>query len=318
MRLPSRIRAQADVLTPRPEKSNICSMKRAASRAQVKRKRLFREGAEAFQRIAPSAPYRYPCPICMRGFPEDALNGGRLTLDHAPQRSWPGKSVVVLTCSDCNSQAGSMLESQLLRREVIYDFDAGTMARPVRAHLNVSGMKLNVEVTATGKDVHITTPEGVNDPTLEQALVSELKAGTKEISLHFYRGFRNREALVSLLRAAYLVTFATLGYRYVLARELKVVREQIREPSRDVIRVFSSSMAQAPPTERCLLLVERPDWLHSLGIQIGRHLVFLPWLTSEPDIYESLAKKGSIEEESEISGRPGGWPNRPRFALDYA
>ncbi len=292
-------------------------MKRVASRAQAKRERLFREGAEAFQRIASSAPYRYPCPICMGGFPEDALKDGRLTLDHAPQESWPGRSVIVLTCRECNNQAGAILESEMLRREVMYDFDAGTLTRPVRAQLNVSGIKLNVDVTASGKDVHIAAPDGTNDPALEQALISELKAGAREISLHFYRGFRNREALVSLLRAAYLVAFATLGYRYILAQQLKVVREQILEPSRDVIRVFSMSMGEASSAERRLMVVERPDSLRSLGIQLGRHLVFLPWLTSVPDIYESLADRGNIGDGAEISGRPGAWPNRPRFAFDY-
>src|SRR5438067_18682 len=84
----------------------------------------FRIGAAAFERTFPDVVSRLPsntpslyfCPICLHGFPIEAASDGRLTEEHAPPESLRGRSIC-LTCKPCNDQAGSSLDSQMIRAE---------------------------------------------------------------------------------------------------------------------------------------------------------------------------------------------------------
>jgi hypothetical protein len=93
----------------------------------------FEFGVRALQRTRPDLPKCYVCPLCMRRFPREGLK--LLTREHAPPRSIGGREIV-LTCSECNSTSGHLLDAELRRRETLLDFARGTMRNRPRTMRN--------------------------------------------------------------------------------------------------------------------------------------------------------------------------------------
>jgi hypothetical protein len=86
---------------------------------------MFDRGAAALHTLIPSMQDVYGCPLCLRGFSSDEVEAdGMLSEEHAPPESLGGE-VVCLTCRDCNSSAGSQLDSHMKRRANMIDFLSG-------------------------------------------------------------------------------------------------------------------------------------------------------------------------------------------------
>lgn len=269
-------------------------------------------------------PRCYICPLCLRGFLPKALEADLLTVEHVPPKRLGGRRLV-LTCRRCNSSAGAHLDHEMMKRELIFDFHYGTMDRPAPARLTMADQSINVEVQATEESVRVVGLPDSNDPQAQGELLAELdrlvEAGSWQDSrfdLTFYRGFRHRPALVGWLRAGYLAAFAALGYRYIMRASLDVVRQQLVNPQDEVLRVFSVTIpGRISKEERRILLVQRPTWLNSVAVQIGRHIVFLPSLEDTPIPFESLAQKAGQQARERIAGKLIPWPTRPEHALDF-
>lgn len=261
----------------------------------------------------------------MRGFTRNALDAGLLTTEHVPPKSLGGRRLV-LTCQSCNSRAGTEVDSQMLHLEQVYDFAQGTMTRPARARLEIGGETLNVELLATGNGIQLVALPRTNDPRRQATVEAEWERLARdrqwpgyEFRITSYERVRYRAALVGWLRAAYLVAFAALGYHYILRPELQIVRTQLTDTTTEVLRVFSITVPAAPRGERRLLLVERPPWLRSLCVQMGRYAVFLPGLSATTGLYERLARQSGRNQhaELELAGKLVPWPTKPELALDF-
>ena len=288
------------------------------SRAKRKRMVLFWTGADAFRNTCPNNPYCYVCPLCLKGYLPNAL--GELTLDHVPPRSMGGRSLLVLTCKGCNSATGAKLERHMLGREQMLDFAAGTMRRPSRAQIKIGEEAVNVEVLAQGDSVELVDVPKANNPAAVQSMldlmnktVADGSWPAQEIKIEFLGGFKNREALLALLKAAYLVAFAIFGYSYILRPEVKRIRQELTRRSAE-IRVFSMTIEGATKDERRIMLLNRP-WV-SLCAQVGRHGIFLP----HPDYpgaagpYESLSSRAGQSHSDTFSGALYRWPKYPIYA----
>jgi hypothetical protein len=55
------------------------------------------------------------------------------------------------------------------------------------------------------------------------------------------------------LKAAYTVTFARWGYSYAFSPALRVVREQLRRPDKDIISQFKLENRQSPRDARFII-----------------------------------------------------------------
>src|SRR4051812_14020987 len=73
---------------------------------------MFRRGAEAFRMITGSGEALYPCPLCGVLLPEEAIQAGELTEEHAPPRALGGRPIA-LVCRPCNSLAGHTIDAAL-------------------------------------------------------------------------------------------------------------------------------------------------------------------------------------------------------------
>ena len=195
----------------------------------------------------------------------------------------------------------------------------------MRSRLTVAGRTLNLETIATGKSVEISVLPANNSPHARAAMMAELERSTEDSDWRGFElkisnlGYRHENALVGWLRAAYIVAFAKLGYRYVARPQLNVVRQQITQPERRVLKAFILTNLQLQKGDHQILVIRRPEWLmHCFAVPMGRHLVFLPGLERRVNVYRRLARYRSTNSELEVSGHVLPWPTGPEFTLDFA
>lgn len=154
----------------------------------------------------------------------------------------------------------------------------------------------------------------------ERRLQSE-PAAHVPFQLESLASYEYRPALLSWLRAGYLVGFAAFGYRYIRLPGLQVVRDQIANPDADLLQVFSLTDVSVPPTEYKLLVLEHP--VSCLAVQLGRHTVLLPWVGTEGALYDRLAH-AKAQHDAGGGGRTGmsgrvfpWWPRGPEHRMDF-
>ena len=146
--------------------------------------------------------------------------------------------------------------------------------------------------------------------------------GAWSFDLDFYRDRHDREsASVSWLRAAYIIAFATLGYRFVLGEAYHAVREKIADPkSTETIEAFKLTDPAAPADARTIAIIREPEHMRGLAVRMGRHLVFLPGPT-DTSFYDKLkqhkTRSGSGARVT-VRGWEIPWPRRPELWFDFS
>jgi hypothetical protein len=126
-----------------------------------------------------------------------------------------------------------------------------------------------------------------------------------------------RKASIGWLRTAYLVAFATLGYLYILRAELDEVRQQIREPTAEILERYCV-ITRTDTADRRITFVWRPAEFESVMVFSNDCAVFLP---SEGSVgtYKRLATLDPWPPgTTTLSGSTAPWPARPAYALDRA
>lgn len=298
-------------------------MDRGKQTAKITKRSWFNKGVEALQRTVLNAPPCYGCPLCLRGFPEQKID--LLTCEHVPPASLGGHRLI-LTCKDCNGQAGgkSGIDTHARRAEHVLDFALGTMETPRPAEFSVGSLKQRVEVYRSSGGLLILGLPKNNPPEttrrIRQAMERMISRQGHSFTISFSKEtYSEPHECVSWLRAAYLAAFAALGYRYILRNSLNLVRQQIFEPDKKIIERFSISDPGASPERRLIILVSEPDWVRGLAIAMGPHIVLLPpWHTNDTDFYERLGSAVAAGSKAELKGsQPLTWPQGPVFELDF-
>lgn len=284
---------------------------------------LYEQGAKAARFLFRDDREWYVCPLCMRGFAPQAVDLDLLSMEHVPPRS-NGGNKMLLTCKSCNNSAGATADSHARSMEDIFDFGQGTMPRAIPIELEINGLNLRGRMRAVGDTLEIESHPQANNPEASDQFLSIMDRavedgswGDSKFLLRFKRSFHRQAALVSWLRAGYLAAFSALGYRYIIRESLAVVREQISNPETEIIDIFSMTTADAPLGERRIMLINEPGWMRSVGIQMGRHMVFLPPLGRCDGFYAMFEKDARQHTEvGDISGKIVPWPHRPTYFLD--
>jgi hypothetical protein len=142
------------------------------------------------------------------------------------------------------------------------------------------------------------------------------------LNLDFYRDRHHPVAArVGWLREAFLVTFAVLGYRYILDAALSRVREQLAQPREELITSYQIESPEKSPDHKAFLMITEPEWLRSVAVQFGRRTIFLPRI-GDPGLYDRLSDRRRISggdrlEEAKAHGRTvDAWPREPLFLMD--
>jgi hypothetical protein len=98
---------------------------RPPSRKMFTKLRWFLRAAANFQgnykatligKLGPDGCPYYVCPICLRAFGELALYSAELTFEDVPPKAIGGRPLV-LTCSICNTDRGSVIDAAAADRE---------------------------------------------------------------------------------------------------------------------------------------------------------------------------------------------------------
>jgi hypothetical protein len=265
-------------------------------------------------------PDAYLCPLCLAWFADVA----DLSRDHAPPRN-VGGSRVVLTCRSCNSHAGHTLDDEIRRAETVRGFVSGKSIPRTAGSVEVDGIALRAEVSASEGRITLAGVPKANDPRVRDAHIAAFDAMVaRDPSEQAFRvnipGFDNARAQAGWLRAAYLIAFAAFGYRYILRPQLDVVRRQVADPDNVYIDRYVLHGHDRPKESRYLGAIERPRSLRAVAVVMGDHFVFLPGFERSPRIYENLASRKHWPLRRDTFRRMNGpafkWPTSPEFAFD--
>lgn len=245
-----------------------------------------------------------------------------MTIEHAPPESLGG-GPVCLTCKECNSTAGHTVDGHMKKRENVFGLLQGRMDVSRPALLHVGEVRAIVDYYHGAAGVLISGVPKANHPSALSQLQSEIEGSLgrgveTSFGVSLYRDqYENRLAQVGWLRAAYLVAFAVFGYRYVFQKKLEPVRRQLAEPKSILIDPFSVILPEAKADERRFMLVAEPDYLRGIAVQMGRCVVFLPWLVE--GLYEALAQqnRSGPSFQAQLKVEHGPWPTEPMHLLDF-
>ena len=278
-----------------------------SARDKSKRESLFVRGSEAAERGLGVAPGTYVCPLCARPFQRNSLDSGELTLEHVPPSSVGGRGIV-LVCRDCNSRAGHTIDAAIAGRETAFAFQASVAGMDTDAvsvtRVSIGGETLNATFERDEGWGGIKVLPDRNDPAALARLNDlfdrfERGEGADEmtIGVRVVRGFDGGRALVGDLKAAYLLAFAVLGYRWAADPSLSPVRAQIADPDREILgrwwldpnhvaeHVIALTDTRTDPVIRCLC------------VRLPRTVVLLPWF-DRGDLYARIAAATSSGAEA--------------------
>ena len=231
------------------------------SHPREQRLRLFRRGNDR-------------CPICLTRFSEDAIESGKVTLEHVPPRSFGlGGIGMCLTCSRCN-HTGSRPEQVVA---------AGLKGRE-KVRLDVPGLPpLAAYVSpASKKGVwELWRPRRAGVPLSPYARPWR-DAASGRIAIRGWTVPHYKD--VPWLKAAYLAVFSLLGvygYRYANGKAIARVRRQFMEPERLITPVFTAEVSSWQGPEGIIASEQIPGWI----VKMSNRVVLLPtsWDTAFPD-----------------------------------
>ncbi len=172
---------------------------------------MFERGAAAARAVFADTVDGYVCPLCLRSFDDVA----ELSREHAPPESAGGR-VVGLTCRQCNSEGGHRIDHHVAAEADLRRALRGSTDREWSAVVDVNGRpaRAAMRFNETGLQF-IGHPQrnASEDWAAHDAAWEQLRDGG---NVRFQINFRFRQRFVEIgwLRAAYIVAFAALGYRY--------------------------------------------------------------------------------------------------------
>lgn len=233
------------------------------------------------------ASNNYICPICLRIFDESSLEQGinnPLTIEHVPPEALGGKSKL-LTCKECNSKSGHLLDGQLYKLLLQMDFDSFLPNSKTKATFDLNGNKVNGSVEIDNEGVwSLRLMPQYSNPKHSESFFKDFKMSTKSVnpmvrppfveqfkSPTFKFSKRNsaqiKRAEVAVLRIAYLYLFSIFGNSVLLNPFLDNVRKQILSPDEDILpRPFwikyyfaeewdGINLIRSPKELRCFLII---------------------------------------------------------------
>jgi hypothetical protein len=286
---------------------------------------LFTRGCQALTAFTGEKQDKYCCPICENLYGYEDVEAGPLTSDHVPAKSRGGKELV-LTCRSCNSYDGHALNSEVLKREYIFDFEEALLGRRSifsgRAKAQFGDQILNVHLSIKGETNVIDILADQNSPINSEkvhayfkSLIEEGKGEGETFKIALSAQAKAWMSDVGDLRTAYLAVFALMGYTYALDTRLDKVRQQIRKPTEKIMNGFWSRVSVGESERNVMGLLNEPFPL--LLVQLGRSRILLPRFEGPLDTYERLDAIDRGRKPINLLGQSLRWPVQSEFALDF-
>jgi len=309
------------------------------SKAKQKREKIFNMYAQNLSWIKenpkitfkPDFAEGYICPLCLQIFTRDSLNASltnHLSIEHNPPRSLGGKSEI-LTCKECNSKAGHQLDNHLLNQLLALDFMEGNPHSAIRARLNSDVYQVTSNLTITSDGTYHINIDSKNSHPAHVKNFLQNRSYSFIVTDHFLNNEKQqlgtnwnlkfslfphilpneRFSAISLLKIAYLITFQVFGYIFIINPHLCKVREQIRNPEKDILPKVFWLKYDFPDEALGINIINRPAELVCILVVFDlvtpssnrRFAIALPGLNkSANQIYEHieniLCKEGGATE----------------------
>jgi len=167
---------------------------------------------------------RYVCPLCRKSFFE--FDEEILTEEHVPARALGGKGLV-LTCVDCNHDAGAKLQGHQAQKNETERFWSGTLDQTTNIEIFTDLGIMRGEGNLDGQgNVAVTLHHNRMNPT-ETKLLEKNANKLTYTSYKIGRNYNQSKARIADLRDAYLWIFARFGYTAIAHPWLDWCRETI-------------------------------------------------------------------------------------------
>lgn len=290
-----------------------------------KRLSIFHSCAPAVKKLLGNEYELYFCPICGKGYSEDAAYSGELlTLEDVPPRNMGGKGLL-LTCRTCNSEAGRKLDCHIKSQTELMTFGQILMGQSkeqqTSANLILNGLNYPVSINKTGKTTAIKVKP--YDPKKIDKLKDHMMALSEnndwdgyEFNINKKVKFDQRLLKLALLKSGFLLITAMLGYRYAFDERLSIIREQIQNPENELLGTcfwVEPGKDDIFPKRR-IILVTDPLPLFLVTYDTGA--VILPNHSSPIDLYGTLKANWEKGQRINFTGEIYRWPEKPVMVLD--
>jgi hypothetical protein len=249
-------------------------------------------------RIHPDVEDVYVCPLCYCYFSrEDIRDLDKLSLDHVPAEVFGGAlNDAIMVCKPCNSEAGRHLDGQLHR--LLSASDVANRAPGAAIVVRYSAVE-GTDMAATVRIGSDRAWELIGDRKrsnpqhhiIEDAFLDSLPTESSITWRVKMRVGKPRFADVAVLRYAYLSLFRMFGYGAIVYPAMQRVREQILNPSEQILHKGWTIWNIGVPDEAVgVNIVTRPYEVRSFLVvfnlltrQSTRVGIFLP-ASHNPDI----------------------------------
>lgn len=178
----------------------------------------------------------YICPFCLKSFSDKAINF--LSLEDAPQKSLGGNKVA-LTCKKCNNSFGISIDNHLvnyIEAIEVRRFPEG-LQKKVTVVNPKTRMSTNAQLRIESGQIKLCVPRKINNPTvLERELPYWIENSL--LNLEFVEEANKRlpkNIAAAIMKNAYVLLYAKLGYTFLLNSYYDVLREQLFNPEKDIL-----------------------------------------------------------------------------------
>jgi len=179
----------------------------------------------------------YICPLCLRGYTKIALSQNipnPLTLEDVPPKSLGGKPLI-LTCKECNSRSGSLLDGVLKKHLQSQRFFKLSPGSKVEGKVSINKMSPVRSMIRVGENKEFFFK--VNDKNyMVKKHLHELQTNMAGCKIDFTVNIPNRKnAAAAILRVGYLLAFNYLGNLMLLSPNIHKITEQISHPDQKIL-----------------------------------------------------------------------------------
>lgn len=178
----------------------------------------------------------YICPFCLKSFSEETVDS--LSLEDAPQESLGG-SKVALTCKKCNNSFGRSIDCHLVN--YIESIEVRWFPEGLQKKVTVvnpkTGTSTNAQLRIESGQFKLCIQRKINNPAvLERELPQWIENSL--LDLEFAEDVNKRipkNIAAAIMKNAYVLLYAKLGYTFLLNPYYDVLREQLFNPGKDIL-----------------------------------------------------------------------------------
>ena len=240
--------------------------------------------------IANSKKNIYACPLCFDEYQVTEANV--LTWDHFPPQS-VGGTQKVLVCEQCRrkwDRIDAELDKFKKKEEFIREYPNHCAAKMkleiapglvYRNALKYSDSTMEIKPRLSGDDATNRFSKVISN--IYQNKIWNGQKGIIELDRNFL--YNQDKIRMAIIKAAYLASFFTFGYPYILSEAISTIRQGLSELNEQHLRFPVTFSPGCNANEKCYVrfsYIYNPEPLKGLGIEIFTSIIQVRWFLIFP------------------------------------